>query len=146
MKDVTVYRCGKVVADGVLLTHVRDVSPPTHQSKGDELLGSISLDITGTLTYSPWTHAQTPPVAIKATHPSINSDQLQRFYDAGKIDYPAYAALMQQMNIPPCVPPPPKPEHKDTTRVRRVRERIDNLYEEGILTGMDHQHLISALA
>ena len=141
MKDVIVYRCGKVVADGFLLKDVRDVSPPIR-----DVLGTVTFDITGTLTYSQLTYEDVPCVAPVPPLPSINSDQLQRFYDAGKIDYPAYAALMQQMNIPPCVPPPPKPEHKDTTRVRRVRERIDKLYKEGLFSNMTHEHLISALA
>lgn len=143
MKDVTVYRCGKVVADGVLLAHVRDVSPPIR-----DVLGTVTFDITGTLTYSPLAHAQTPPAEIEATHPSINSVQLQLFYDAGKINYQSYSELMAAMSIPPCMPPPPSqvPMHPDTTRVRRVRERIDKLYKEGLFSNMTHEHLISALA
>lgn len=143
MKNVIVYRCGKVVADGFLLKDVCDVSPPIR-----DVLGTVTFDITGTLTYSSLTYEKAciTPATIEATRPSINSDQLQRFYDAGKIGYPAYAALMGTMNLTPCVPPPPKPEHKDTTRVAKVRERIDNLYKEGILTGPAYQHLFAALA
>lgn len=106
MKDVIVYRCGKVVADGVELSHVRFVDPPTHQPKGDEQLGSISLDITGTLTYSPLTYA----------------------------------------NAPAAVPVPPEPEHPDTTRVRKAKERIADLRNSGALRSDTYAELLNALA
>ena len=148
MKDVIVYRCGKVVADGVVLSHVRAVDPPKHQPKGDEQLGSISLDITGTLTYSPLTYAKAPVAAVAKQLPSINSDQVERFYQAGKIDYRSYSALMGAMNVPPCVPPPPQPEpeHPDTTRVRKVIARIENQWNAGELTAARGLELLNALA
>ena len=146
MKDVIVYRCGKVVADGVELSHVRAVDPPLTDTIGP-LMGSISLDITGTLTYSPLTYAKAPAAAVAKQLPSINSDQVERFYQAGKIDYRSYSALMKAMNVPPCVPPPPpEPEHPDTTRVRKVIVRIENLWKAGKLTTARRFELLNALA
>ena len=50
MKDVIVYRCGKVVADGVVLSHVRAVDPPIQ-----DMFGSVTFDITGELIFSSMT-------------------------------------------------------------------------------------------
>lgn len=148
MKNVIVYRCGKVVADGVELSHVRFIDPPTHQPKGDEQLGSVTFDITGELTFSPLTYANAPVAAVAKQLPSINSDQVERFYQAGKIDYWSYSTLMKAMNVPPCVPPPPEPQpqHPDTTRVRRVIARIENLWNAGELTTARRLKLLNALA
>lgn len=147
MKDVIVYRCGKVVADGVELTHVRAVDPPTHQPKGDEQLGSISLDITGTLTYSPLTYANAPAAAAAAVPvpPHVPSNTIHNMYRNGKINYGSYRELCTVMGVP-APPPPPEPEHPDTTRVRKVIARIENLWDAGELTIARRLELLNAMA
>ena len=143
MKNVIVYRRGKVVADGVVLSHVRAVDPPTHQPKGDELLGSISLDITGTLTYSPLTYANAPAAAVPVPQ-HVPSNTIHNMYQNGKINYGSYRELCAVMGVP-APPPPPEPEHPDTTRVRKAKERIADLRNSGALRSDIYAELLSTL-
>ena len=142
MKDVIVYRCGKVVADGVELTHVRAVDPPTHQPKGDEQLGSISLDITGELTFSPLTYAKAPV----APAPVVTNTVIHDMYQNGKINYGSYRELCAVMGFPaPVSPPPPEPAHPDTARVRKAKERITDLGNSGALRSDIYAELLNTL-
>lgn len=65
MKNVTVYRCGTVIADGVKMVDGVHVDPP---AAGE--LARVTFDITGTLTFSPDNYV--PPCPVSPVHPDTD--------------------------------------------------------------------------